>query len=224
MVQPVRDLATCPRPSSSFYTRFGKRCLDIVAATTGLLFLLPFLTLIGLAVRLSSRGPVFFRQIRVGRFGAPFQILKFRSMRVGSEKGLPLTAAGDPRITRLGAWLRRSKLDELPQLWNVVYGDMSLVAKYSERQRLLLNVRPGITGPEINVREEALLAGREDKEEFYVNSVMPAKLENDLAYLQSVGFSTDLNILFKTFKKLSIRVHEPYKQGAHPSPTSFKIP
>jgi len=153
-------------------------------------------------------------------------MLKFRSMRAGAERGSPLTAAGDPRITRLGVWLRRSKLDELPQLWNVVCGDMSLVgprpevpafvAKYSERQRQVLRVRPGITGPEIDVYEEQLLASREDKEEFYLKSVMPGKLETDVEYAQNVRFSTDLAILLQTFKKLLIRVHEPYKQGAHP--------
>jgi lipopolysaccharide/colanic/teichoic acid biosynthesis glycosyltransferase len=233
VADPARVIEASLSPQDSFYPRAGKRCFDFVAATVGLLLLLPLLALIGFAVRLSSRGPVFFRQVRVGRFGAPFQLTKFRSMRVGSENGSLLTAAGDPRITRLGAWLRRSKLDELPQLWNVIRGDMSLVgprpevptyvARYNERQRFLLTLRPGITGPEINVDEEALLAGREDKEEFYVNNVLPAKLENDLAYLQKVNFSSDLNILFQTFKKLSIRVHEPYKQTAHPSVTSFRI-
>lgn len=222
-----RVLAASPRPFSSFYSRFGKRCFDFIAAATGILVLLPFLALIALAVRFSSRGPILFRQTRVGRFGTSFQMLKFRSMRVGSEQGSPLTAAGDPRITPLGAWLRRSKLDELPQLWNVVRGDMSLVgprpevprfvARYNERQRRLLSLRPGITGPEINVNEEALLAVQEDKEEFYLKSVMPAKLDKDLEYLQKVDFSTDLAILFQTFKKLLINVHEPYKGDAHPS-------
>lgn len=217
--------AACPLPLNSFYSRFGKRCFDLIAAAIGILVLLPFLALIALAVRFSSRGPMLFRQIRVGRFGASFQLLKFRSMRVGSEQGSLLTAAGDPRITPLGAWLRRSKLDELPQLWNVVRGDMSLVgprpevpkfvARYNERQRHLLSLRPGITGPEINVNEEALLATQqdEDKEEFYLKTVLPAKLDKDLAYLRRVDFSTDLAILFQTFKKLLINVHEPYKRG-----------
>lgn len=229
MAHRERVLAASPRPLSSFYSRFGKRCFDFIVAATGILVLLPFLVLIALAVRLSSRGPMLFRQTRVGRFGTSFQLLKFRSMRVGSEQGSPLTAAGDPRITRLGAWLRRSKLDELPQLWNVVRGDMSLVgprpevstfvARYNQRQRRLLSLRPGITGPEINVNEEALLATQEDedKEQFYLKSVMPAKLDKDLAYLEKVDFSTDLAILFQTFKKLLINVHEPYKGDAHPS-------
>lgn len=227
LVHHARALAASPRPLGSFYARFGKRCFDFVAAITGILTLLPFLALMALAVRFSSRGPVLFRQIRVGRFGASFQLLKFRSMRVGSEQGSPLTAAGDPRITPLGAWLRRSKLDELPQLWNVVRGDMSLVgprpevprfvARYNQRQRRLLTLRPGITGPEINVNEEALLATQKDKEEFYLKNVMPSKLEKDLEYLQKVDFSTDLAILFQTFKKLLINVHEPYKGDAHPS-------
>lgn len=226
MVHPAHALAVSPPPLSSFYTRFGKRCFDFIAGATGILVLLPFLALIALAVRFSSRGPILFRQIRVGRFGTSFQLLKFRSMRVGSEHGSPLTAAGDPRTTRLGAWLRRSKLDEFPQLWNVVRGDMSLVGprpevpkfvtRYNQRQRSLLSLRPGITGPEINVNEEALLATQEDKEEFYLRSVMPAKLEKDLEYLQKVDFSTDLGILFQTFKKLLINIHEPYKGDVHP--------
>ena len=230
VVYSAPTLTTGPRPSDSFYLRFGKRCFDFVFATAGLLLLLPFLVIIGLAVRLTSRGPMLFRHIRLGRFGAPFQMLKFRSMRVGSEKGSPLTAAGDPRITRLGVWLRRSKVDELPQLWNVVCGEMSLVgprpevptfvAEYSQRQRQVLCIRPGITGPEIDVYEEQLLASREDKEAFYLKTVMPGKLERDLEYLQNVDFFSDIAILFQTFKKLLIRVHDPFKQGAHPPATS----
>jgi lipopolysaccharide/colanic/teichoic acid biosynthesis glycosyltransferase len=217
----------------SFYVQAGKRLLDFLLAGTGFLLLLPILTIVGLAVRLSSRGPMLFQHIRVGKSGQQFAMLKFRSMRVGSENGSPLTAAGDPRVTRLGAWLRRTKVDELPQLWNVVRGEMSLVGprpevpafvgKYTERQRQVLKARPGITGPEIDVYEEELLASRIDKEEFYLTTVMPAKLRIDLEYVRNIRFSTDVMILLQTFKKLLIRVHAPYKGAAHSPPTSLEV-
>jgi len=146
-------------------------------------------------------------------------------MRAGAEKGSQLTAKGDPRITPLGALLRRTKMDELPQLWNVIRGDMSLVgprpevpqfvARYTERQREVLGVRPGITGPEINIYEEELLASQSDKERFYLDRILPAKLENDLAYVSDVQFSSDVNVLWQTFKKLLMRVYQPYKPPAH---------
>jgi lipopolysaccharide/colanic/teichoic acid biosynthesis glycosyltransferase len=217
----------------SFYVRMGKRCFDFVAAAIGILILSPFLIPVAIAVKLSSRGPVFFRQIRVGQFGRPFQMFKFRSMRTRNKPGSQLTASGDPRITPVGAWLRRTKIDELPQLFNVVLGDMSLVgprpevpeftSHYTEEQSRVLECRPGITGPSANVYEEELLAGQEDKENFYITTVLPAKLEIDLGYCQSVAFGTDLHILFQTFAKLLIRVHGPYKQVSHPSQTTFEV-
>lgn len=217
----------------SFYLRFGKRAFDLTASVVGVLLLLPILAAIGLAVRLTSRGPMLFRQIRIGQFGKPFELLKFRSMRLGSETGSQLTAVGDPRITPLGMWLRRTKVDELPQLWNVVRGDMSLVgprpevprfvAQYSDHQRSVLNARPGITGPEINVFEEELLARHADKELFYLNTLLPAKLETDLAYVSDIRFSSDLDALLQTFKKLLIRVHVPYKGPGHTSGSSLEI-
>jgi lipopolysaccharide/colanic/teichoic acid biosynthesis glycosyltransferase len=205
--------------------RYGKRAFDLISAIAGVFFLLPFLAVISILVRLTSKGPVFFRQVRVGRAERPFELLKFRSMREGAEKGSQLTATGDPRITPLGAWLRRTKVDELPQLWNVLRGDMSLVgprpevppfvARYTQRQREVLGVRPGITGPEVNVYEEELLARQADKERFYLSTILPAKLENDLVYAKAVRFSTDMNVLYQTFKKLLIRVYQPYKPPVH---------
>lgn len=219
--------------SSSFYLRSGKRAFDLIAAGLGMMLLLPFLAAIGLAVRLTSRGPMLFRQIRVGQFGKPFELLKFRSMRVGSEKGSQLTAAGDLRITPWGIWLRRTKIDELPQLWNVVRGDMSLVgprpevplfvAQYNDRQLTVLNARPGVTGPKINIYEEELLAGQVDKEQFYLNTLLAAKLETDLAYVREIRFSSDLDILLQTFKKLLFRVHEPYKGSGQTKATGLEI-
>src|SRR4051794_4869213 len=122
------------RPSAAY--RAAKRGLDVIAAILGLIVLSPVLALIALAVKLGDGGPVFFRQERVGRRGANFAIIKFRTMRVAAERaGLSVTAAGDPRVTRVGHWLRRTKLDELPQLWNVVRGDMSLVGPRPEVPR-----------------------------------------------------------------------------------------
>jgi lipopolysaccharide/colanic/teichoic acid biosynthesis glycosyltransferase len=218
---------------TSFYLRFGKRGLDLFGSALGLLVLLPVFAVIALAVRLSSDGPAWFSQIRIGRFGRPFKLVKFRTMRVGSEKGSQLTAAGDARITPLGAWLRRTKLDELPQLWNVLRGDMSLVGprpevprfvtQYTDRQRGVLNARPGMTGPGINLHEEELLASQANKEEFYVNKVLPAKLENDLGYIADMRFSSDIGVLLQTFKKVSTRFHEPYMAPSHRANTNLEI-
>jgi lipopolysaccharide/colanic/teichoic acid biosynthesis glycosyltransferase len=186
----------------------------------------PMLVLVGLAVKLSSRGPVFFRQIRIGQFGKPYLMFKFRSMKTEERPGSQLTALGDPRITPLGAWLRRTKIDELPQLFNVVLGHMSLVGPrpevpdfvqhYTSKQRMVLSARPGITGPSANVYEEELLASHHDKETFYITTVMPAKLEIDLHYCENIAFRTDCYVLYRTFAKLLIRVYELYKRTPHP--------
>ncbi|GAC1635706.1 MAG: sugar transferase [Candidatus Acidiferrum sp.] len=200
----------------SFYAKFGKRLLDATLAAFGLLLLSPFLALVAIAVRLSSPGPAIFRQIRTGQFEKPFFILKFRSMRPApAGKGALLTAAGDPRVTPLGYWLRKTKIDELPQLWNVVRGEMSLVgprpevplytSQYTARQKRVLDARPGITSPQINFDEEALMASHSDKEAFYLSEILPAKLECDLAYCQNVRFATDLKILFGTVAQLFLR-------------------
>lgn len=218
---------------ASFYVAFGKRGLDVVGSALGILVLSPLFVVIALAVRLTSAGPAFFRQTRVGRFGSPFELIKFRTMQVGSEKGSPLTAAGDQRITGFGAWLRRTKLDELPQLWNVLRGEMSLVgprpevprfvAKYTEHQRRVLNTCPGMTSSEINVYEDELLARQANKEGFYVSNVLPTKLKNDLSYAADVRFSSDIAILLSTFKKVSSRFHEPYKVSSDRKSPSMEI-
>ena len=197
----------------SFYIRFGKRCFDAVVSFLGLFFLSPLLLLIAVAVRLTSSGPTLFSQSRTGRLEKPFRILKFRTMRIAPQHSGPLiTAAGDPRITPLGCWLRKTKLDELPQLLNVLAGNMSLVgprpevplytSRYSERQKEVFSARPGITGPSIVFDEEALLAGRRDPEHFYLTSVLPAKLEVQRAYCANIRFSEDLRILFGTLAGL----------------------
>lgn len=210
-----------------FYLRFGKRWFDAVFSTLGLLLLSPFLLATAIAVKLDSSGPAFFKQPRIGRLGKPFLIIKFRSMKGGGAAGSKLTPAADPRITRLGAWLRRTKIDELPQLFNVMLGDMSLVgprpevsefvSHYTKEQLAVLDARPGMTGPSANVYEEELLASQTDKERFYINSVLPKKLQIDLHYTNNITFSGDLYTLFQTFSKLSIRVYELYKQIPHSS-------
>lgn len=208
--------------NSTFYSLYGKRCFDLLASVPGLLLLSPFLVVVGIAVKLDNPGSALFVQIRVGQYGRPFLMYKFRSMKARRETGSKLTPAADPRITRLGAWLRRTKIDELPQLLNVVLGDMSLVGprpevpefvqRYNDRQRNVLDARPGITGPSANVYEEELLASQENREDFYVRTVMPAKLAIDLTYCENISFGGDLHILYQTFTKLLNRVYELYKR------------
>ncbi len=198
----------------TFYTRFGKRLLDLLLSLAGLVVLAPFLLLIALSVKLSSRGPALFRQVRVGRFEKPFHILKFRTMRQ-SASGPLVTAAGDSRITPLGKYLRKTKIDELPQLFNVLVGDMSLVGprpevpfyttKYSETQKKVFSARPGITRPAIAMDEEALMVGQADPDAYYISTILPAKLELDLAYCKNVRFAADLRILFVTLWRLALQ-------------------
>lgn len=209
-VSPSLSLAAREMRMSTFYPRFGKRCVDFVCALAGLIVLSPVLVAVAIAVKLTSPGPAFFRQNRIGRHGEPFAILKFRSMiHGGSPSGSLLTAAGDPRITPFGRWLRATKIDELPQLINVLIGDMSLVgprpevsryvATYSKRQRAVLAERPGITGASINIYEEELLAAQHDKEAYYLHHILPEKLEVDLNYCRHITLSTDLNLIAGTF-------------------------
>ena len=202
--------------AGSFYTSSGKRILDATVSALGLVALSPLLLVVAVAVRISSPGPALFRQTRTGRFEKPFRILKFRSMRPApAGKGALLTAAGDPRVTPLGYWLRKTKVDELPQLFNVLFGEMSLVgprpevpvytAQYTERQKRVLLARPGITSPQINFDEELLMASRPDKEDFYLSEILPAKLEFDIAYCEEIRFWTDLKIVLRTVVQLFSR-------------------
>ncbi len=192
-----------------------KRAFDLLAAGLGLVVLSPAFLVIALAIRLGSPGPVFFRQERIGLGGRPFRILKFRTMRVDAEKlGGQLTVSADPRVTRVGAVLRKGKLDELPQLVNVVAGDMSLVgprpevpryvARYDDRQRRVLEVRPGITDPaSIAYRNENdLLDAAADPEATYLSEIMPAKLELNLAYLERRSLVSDIGIIFRTLGEI----------------------
>ena len=193
-----------------------KRCLDCLAAAAGLAIAGPLVLFVALMVRLSSDGPVFFRQVRVGRNGREFLLYKFRTMRVarGAEKG-SFDAGDASRVTPLGKVLRKWKLDELPQLWNVLAGDMSLVGPrpevrrwvdaYPERWSRVLTVRPGITDPaSIAYRnEEELLARSPDPERTYREVILPHKLSLYEAYVQGRSFSGDVKILFKTLRAVA---------------------
>ena len=205
--------------NASFYARAGKRSFDVCCALLGVVLLAPVFLFIALLVLTTSGRPIIFRQERVGRYGKSFFICKFRTMANVPSSGDEslLTASGDTRVTRLGRWLRRTKCDELPQIWNVLRGDMSLVGprpevpyftgKFTPRQRAVLEVRPGITGPAAThyIAEEQLLASHPDKELFYVNELLPAKLEKDLRYAEHVSFNTDLKLIANTFLRLLMK-------------------
>lgn len=199
-----------------------RRVIDVTASAAGLLVLSPFTLLAALAVAVDSPGPVLFRQRRVGLGGREFEILKFRTMRVDAEAvGGQLTVGADPRVTRVGRFLRASKFDEIPQLLNVLRGDMSLVgprpevpkyvALYTPEQRRVLSVRPGITDPaSIEYRDESgLMAGAADPERLYVEELMPRKLRLNLEYLERRTVASDIRIVFKTFGAIARRPKAP---------------
>ena len=190
-----------------------KRFFDIVASALGLIVLSPLLLVVAIWVKLDSEGPVFFRQVRVGRYNKDFRIFKFRSMRVGSDKGSQVTIGGrDPRVTRSGYFIRKFKIDELPQLINVLVGDMSLVGPRPEvrhyvdywtpEQMRVLDVRPGITDPaSIRFRNEnELLAKAKNPEKYYVEVIMPQKIKLYLDYVNQASFWYDLKLILQTFK------------------------
>jgi lipopolysaccharide/colanic/teichoic acid biosynthesis glycosyltransferase len=202
---------TIPVPRETFYSVRGKRVVDVILAAIGLFLLFPLLAALALLVKLSSTGPAFFRQQRVGCAGKIFRVIKFRSMFVDAERrGLLLTSIRDPRVTPIGRVLRRLKLDELPQLWNVLTGDMSMVGprpevacyveSYSPAQRQVLSVRPGITDPAsiIYCQEEDLLGRQPDPDRYYREVVLPAKLALNLKYLSHMSFAYDLRLLLRT--------------------------
>ncbi len=184
----------------------------MVASGLGLLILSPIFLILAIWIKLDSKGPVFYRQVRVGRNNKDFRIFKFRSMRVGSDKGSLVTIGGrDPRVTRSGYWIRKFKLDELPQLINVFVGDMSLVGPRPEvrhyvdywtpKQMHVLDVRPGITDPaSIKFRNEnELMEKAEDPEKYYIEVIMQEKLKLYLEYVANHSFWGDIGLIFKTF-------------------------
>lgn len=189
-----------------------KRLFDIVASGLGLIVLSPVFLILAIWIKLDSSGPVFYRQVRVGRGNRDFRIFKFRSMRVGSDKGSLVTIGGhDPRITRSGYFIRKFKLDELPQLINVFVGDMSLVGPRPEvrhyvdywtpEQMHVLDVRPGITDPaSIKFRNEnELMEAASDPEKYYIEVIMQEKIKLYLEYVQHHSFLGDIGLIFKTF-------------------------
>ena len=193
----------------------AKRLFDIVSSGIGLLCLAPVFVVMAIWIKLDSRGPVFYRQTRVGRYGRDFRIFKFRSMRVGSDKGRQITVGEkDPRITRFGYFIRRYKIDELPQLINVFLGDMSVVGPrpevrkyvdlYSEEQRKVFQVRPGITDlASIKYRNEnELLSQVDDPDTYYIDVIMPDKLTINLEYIRHQSFMGDIKIIFNTLFKI----------------------
>lgn len=192
-----------------------KRVFDLLVSTIMLLFLLPALAIIALLIKLDSAGPVFYLQERIGKDRLSFKIIKFRTMHVDADKKGLLTVGGrDPRVTRTGYILRKYKLDELPQLFNVLSGDMSLVGPrpevkkyvdlYNQEQLKVLQIKPGITDfASIQYSDENELLGKaENPEELYIREIMPEKLRLNRIYMKKMGFATDLQILFSTVKKI----------------------
>lgn len=191
-----------------------KRFLDIVISTYGLMLLSPVFLIIAILIKLYSPGPVFYKATRVGRRGQTFKLYKFRSMVVNADKNGPqVTHSGDNRITPIGRVLRRTKLDELPQLWNVMKGDMSLVgprpedphyvALYTPEQQKILYIRPGITGAaSVEFRNEEQMLQGDNWEKQYVEEVLPTKLAVDLEYAKKPTVIRDLGILAKTVQVL----------------------
>lgn len=189
-----------------------KRLFDIVASGLGLIVLSPLFLILAIWIKVDSKGPVFYRQVRVGLHNRDFRIFKFRSMRVGADKGSLVTIGGrDPRITRSGYFIRKFKFDELPQLINVFVGDMSLVGPrpevrhyvdyWTDEQMHVLDVRPGITDPaSIKFRNEnELMEQAEDPEKYYIEVIMQEKLKLYLEYVQNHSFLGDIGLIFKTF-------------------------
>ena len=190
-----------------------KRVFDIVASGLGLIVLSPLFLVLAIWIKLDSKGPVFYRQVRVGYKNKDFRIFKFRSMRVGADKGSLVTIGGhDPRVTRSGSFIRKFKSDELPQLINVFLGDMSLVGPRPEvrhyvdywtpEQMHVLDVRPGITDPaSIKFRNEnELMEKADDPEKYYIEVIMQEKIKLYLEYVEKHSFWYDLGLIFKTFK------------------------
>lgn len=192
-----------------------KRLFDVGCCVLGLIVLAPILLLIALLIRTDSKGPILYVQERIGLNGRPFYIFKFRTMVMDADKKGLLTVGGkDPRVTRIGYSLRRYKLDELPQLFNVLKGDMSLVGPrpevkkyvdlYSSSQREVLTVKPGITdyASIVFVDENDILAKSADPEQAYIQEIMPAKLALNRKYIDEKGLLTDLRIIVKTLLRI----------------------
>ena len=188
---------------------------DIVCSIIGIIILLPFFILISFLIIIDSRGGVFYKQVRVGKNNKDFFLLKFRSMQTDADKkGLLTVGSRDSRVTRIGYYLRKYKLDELPQLFNVLFGSMSLVGPrpevrkyvdlYTQEQKQVLTVKPGITDfASIEyVDENEILAKATNPEQTYISEIMPHKLSLNLKYIEQQGLITDLSIIFRTIGKI----------------------
>ena len=191
-----------------------KRIFDITLSLFGLIILLPFMLIIAILIKFDSKGTVFFKQIRITKGGKEFKIFKYRTMKVGSDKYSQITVGKDDRITKIGSFLRKYKLDEIPQLINVLIGDMSLVgprpevpkyvAFYTDEQKEILKVRAGITdyaSIEFS-NENDLLALEKDSEKAYIEKIMPKKIELNKKYLSEISMLTDIRIILLTIKKI----------------------
>lgn len=217
-----------------------KRLFDVTVAAVLLVCLAPVMAIIAGIVRWSSPGPAIYRGSRVGRNGEPFRILKFRTMEVNRAPG-ELTVGDDPRVTRIGRLLRATKLDELPQLINVLNGEMSMVgprpeaphfvAYYTPEQRAVLDARPGITGPsQLRFRAEERLIVDPDPEQYYISVIMPAKLAIDLEYIRTRSLWSDIVLMARTLQTLaqpdSAQPHDMHLPlaAAHSQPTASRSP
>ena len=193
---------------------FLKRLFDIVASFCGIVILFPLIVIVSILIKLTSKGPVLFKQVRVTKNGRLFKIYKFRTMRENSEGNKQITVGNDSRITGIGHILRKTKLDELPQLFNVLKGEMSLVGLrpevpkyvelYTEAQREILKVSAGITDyASIYFSNESELLGEaENPEEFYIKKIMPYKIELNKKYIKEIGIVTDIKLIILTILKI----------------------
>lgn len=202
----------------SFYFLYGKRIFDLTASLLGLLILSPLLLVIAAFIKLSDNGPVFFRQRRVGQNFTPLELIKFRSMVVNADRiGSLVTTGGDPRITGIGRFLRKTKLDELPQLINVLRGEISLVGPrpevlkyvqmFRDEYKEILTFKPGITdyaAIEFS-NEEGILRRYSDPEEGYVRDVLPRKIELYKKYTEDIGLRTDMRLILVTLSRICLR-------------------
>lgn len=192
-----------------------KRLFDVISSMVVLIMVAPLILILSIAIALDSKGGVFYRQIRVGRNNSDFGLLKFRTMVPNADSKGQLTVGGrDPRITKIGFWLRKYKLDEMPQLINILKGEMSVVGPrpevrkyvslYNSEQLSVLNVRPGLTDyASLEYLDENELLGKaDDPEKVYIEEVMPAKLELNLRYIREQGLGTDLKIIFATLGRI----------------------
>lgn len=192
-----------------------KRLFDIICSLVGIIFLFPVFLIIVLAIVINSGFPIFYFQTRVGKNNRDFKLFKFRTMHTNADKKGLLTVGGrDPRVTPVGYYLRKFKLDELPQLFNVLFGSMSLVGPrpevrkyvdmYNEEQKRVLEVKPGITDYASleYINENELLAKSENPEQTYINEIMPAKLKLNMRYIEETGLLTDLTIITRTVQKI----------------------